>query len=736
MDRADFSNSSNNDPSTDRVPANFDGTAENVWAQALSHLLKTPGIVYVAIWNSPTIANDSRDSSDLEIVAEAGRSNPRIFWRQRAECFLAALDQPGRVPLLGQQDEQGIDTPVLSFLLLINRAQHCFGLELQFEDARLATEAAGAIQAAAQYCATIGWPCAPPENPSSSEPMVSADTRLSSTTGDDTWIWNGPSPDRQSTPAVAVPIAARGFAHHSPANANPVPRQDSASTNATPPATRVGLTEPDYRRFVRQVHASLDPKETAYAVANECRRLVGCERVVVLSFQRGRFLVKAVSGQPAVNRRSKWIQLLEQLANKSLSVGHGLDYPNPEPLPPQLESPLQSYLMETRSRSLMLVPINERDTSLDAEEADLQKKRRRTNRVIGGLVFESLTAEGEFHNRTTALVSAQEIGGDALRLSYRHSRLFLYPVWHFLGQTKAMALARRLPVAAIVGLVLVGLLALAFFPATFYVSSEGTLVPKIQHRVFAPMQGTVETVLVKPNDQVGVGQPLLKLQNHDLDLKLRQVEGELEVVSTQIDSRRRLDRSPTNKDFEYWDQLEGMPVAVLEARQANLRTQLSLLQQQKSLTIVSSQIGGRVLTWNVQEELTQRPVQMGQLLMEVADTEGEWELELNLPDRRVGHLLHAIQQEEEPLRVEFVMAAEPTRRFSGRLLRTAAVTAASTEDGSYVKIRVALDAADVRFLQTNTDVSAKIICGQANLGYVWLQDVFEFIERQVFFYLW
>ncbi|MBL8891266.1 MAG: efflux RND transporter periplasmic adaptor subunit [Planctomycetaceae bacterium] len=735
MDRADFSNSPTNDPNGRRLPADRDRTAENLWGDVLKHLLRTPEIVFVAIWQTPTCASGPQDTSELEVIAEAGVLNPRVFWQQRAQCYLAALRQPGRVPILGQANEQGVDAPVLSVLLLANQVQPSVGLELQFEDGASANAVANAIHTTAHYCESIGWPCATQDNTPSRNSTVARDIRLPSTTGDETWVWNGPSPDEEPRGTSSAHFSASGPAHSTGANAPTTVPQRQASGEVAPSA-RANLTEPDYRRFVRQVHASLDPKETAYAVANECRRLIGCERVVVLWYQRGRFLVKAISGQPAVNRRSKWIQLLEQLANRSLSIGQGLDYPNPVQLPPQLAAPLQSYLMETRSRSLLLVPITERDTNIEAEEPDLQKKRRKTNSVIGGLVFESLTAEGEFHNQPSVLVSAQEIGGDALRLAYRHRQLFLYPIWHFLGRTKAMALARRLPTAAIISLVVVGLLALAFFPATFYVSSEGTLLPKTQHRVFAPMQGTVESVLVKPNDLVGVGQPLLKLQNHDLDLKLRQVEGELEVVSTQIDSRRRLDRSPTTKDFEYWDQLEGMPVAVLEARQANLRTQLSLLQQQKSLTVVSSQIGGRVLTWNVQEELTQRPVQMGQLLMEVADTEGEWELELNLPDRRVGHLLNAIRQDEEPLRVEFVMAAEPTRRFSGRLLRTAAVTAASTEDGSYVKVRVALDGQSVRFLQSNTDVSAKIFCGQANLGYLWLQDVLEFAERQVFFYLW
>jgi multidrug efflux pump subunit AcrA (membrane-fusion protein) len=383
-----------------------------------------------------------------------------------------------------------------------------------------------------------------------------------------------------------------------------------------------------------------------------------------------------------------------------------------------------------------MVPIAERDRRLEPEALDLQKKPPSSNRIVAGLVFESLAAEGDYRSDRTALLAAEELGGDALRSAYRHRQLFLYPLWHLLGQTRAVALARRLPVAGIAVGLLLALVALAFYPATFYVSSSGTLVPAIQQRVYAPMDGIVETVLVKPNDWVGAGQPLLRMRNYDLDLKLRQVEGELAIVSEQIDRRRRRDRSPLDANVAAWDELQGTSVAVLESQQANLRERLSLLQQQSLLSVVNSQVAGRVITWNVHEELKQRAVPMGRLLLEVADTAGEWQLELNLPDRRVGHLWNAVRHSETPLKVEFVMAADPTQRYWGTLLEVAPVTAASTEDGSFVKVRVALDDTGIQVLQTNTEVSARIFCGTASLGYVWLQDVFEFVERQVFFYLW
>lgn len=742
MERADFSNSANEEPGGRRSLAeNREELTENraeaggdSWAHVLRLVIQSKDIAYAAIWNAA--------GSESNFVTEAGQRNAKILFVQRVECCVSAQRGSGNIPLVVQKSDVGADVLVMSFLMLAKGHQQV-GLELQFADEVTVEAGTNTLQAIVESIGSLGWHLAK-SNIDNIAPNTGAsrtDAALAPLPKSDAWVWTGTNSSRAlasshsqngTDPEKLESTIAHGLLRGQPKSAT----QDSQFEQSTKPTTSSGLHEQDYRRFVRQVHLSLDPTETSYAVANECRRLLGCERVTVLWFHRGRFVVKAISGQPAVNRRSKWVQLLEQLANRTLQVGRGLDYPNPDPLAPQIAQPLETYLLESRSRSLTILPIYERDPSLESEEADLQKKRRGANRVIAGLVLESLTAEGEYHGKVTALVSAQEIGGDALRAANRHRQLFLYPLWHLLGRTKTMALARRLPVAVIAGLVLIGLLALAFFPATFYVSSEGTLVPQAQQRIYAPMDGIVEAVLVKPNDLIGVGQPLLRMRNFELDVKVRRVEGELEMVTAQIEARHRLDRSPTDKNFEFWNQLDGMPVNVLEARQANLRTQLSLLQQQTQMAVVNSQVAGRVLTWNVQEELKDRPVPMGRLLMEVADTDGQWELELNLPDRRVGHLLEAMSRNEDSLQVEFVMAAEPTRRFSGRVTKVAPVTAASTEDGSYVKVRVALEAADVRVLQTNTDVSAKIMCGQASLGYVWLQDVLEFLERQVFFYVW
>ncbi|MDP1560106.1 MAG: HlyD family efflux transporter periplasmic adaptor subunit [Pirellulaceae bacterium] len=702
---------------------NLDGAGTSYWKPLLARLVTVPELSYASIWSMSE--TEPNESAEPQIIAETGVVNSQLFWAQRVECCLAASREPGSVPLVTQRRADGAASLVMSCIGFAKTVERIV-LELQFVDGVPELGGTEVLKLAANELAGLGW--AARVGGRANEEMRAKESHRPSD-----WVWNG------------VGFGIGGMPSGDGGHEVGDNRTDSAiGDNRTDRAVRdrvvhdnaVGDTVDAYREFVRQVHGSLDPQETSYAVANECRRLIGCERVTVLWWRRGRFVVKAISGQTAVNRRSKWVQLLERLAGVAVKSGSGLEYPSTEPLPKQIDIPLEAYLLESRSRWMTLLPVLERDPALDVEQVDLKKKRRTSNSVIAVLVFETLTLEKQLAEQGRTLTVAQEVGGSALRLSHQHRQLLFYPLWHFLGQTKAMALARRLPAAAIVGLVTVSLLALALFPATFYVSSEGTLVPQVRQRVFAPMDGIIESVLVGPNDSVGVGQPLLRMKNYDLDVRVRQVEGELAMVRAQMEVRNRRDRSPTQSPLGFADQLNETPPAVLKSRQLNLQTQLSLLQQQMMLSVVSSQVSGRVLTWNVQEELKGRPVPMGRLLMEVADTDGRWELELNLPDRRVGHLLNAVRQQSEPLAVEFVMAAEPTRRFTGRVLSIAPVTGASTEDGSYVKVRVELESDDVRVLQTNTDVSAKIICGKASLGYVWLQDVFEFVERQVFFYLW
>jgi len=73
--------------------------------------------------------------------------------------------------------------------------------------------------------------------------------------------------------------------------------------------------------FTHQIHGSLDLKETAYAVVNDGRKLVGCDRLSVALKISGRVMVEAISGQEIVEQRSNLVRELTRVCKTVIRSG-------------------------------------------------------------------------------------------------------------------------------------------------------------------------------------------------------------------------------------------------------------------------------------------------------------------------------------------------------------------------------------------------------------------------------
>lgn len=482
--------------------------------------------------------------------------------------------------------------------------------------------------------------------------------------------------------------------------------------------------------FCQNIHRSLRLEETACCVANELVSLLKLDRVSVVGQFRHRWTVQAVSGQIDCHRRSDTVRQLEVLTHIVARNGQSVHYPEDLPTVPQpVRKALEQYLEISPARSMMIRPITR---SSDVEGA---KNARRTDSLPESvLVLESFGDEREFGTRPH-LHEALLLAGGALQRSHDHNRLFLLPVWQFLGNLHCVMTARRHSLA-IGGMgCLVVLALLCFWPARFYVTCNGVMVPALRHRIYAPLDGIVEQVFVSPDQTVEQNQPLVRLRNYSLETRIQQVQRQLAVVQQQIRVRHHRIRSDKVQD-RFPDRDSQTPLAVLLKEETNLVLQQQLLDQQKQQALVASPIAGTVTTWQVDQELRQRPVPMGRVMMEVADLQGDWKLELYLPDRRIGHLLQAARHGDSPLQVEFVVAAQPDQRFRGTLSRIDLTTAASHEDGRFIRLQAELEGDSLPPLRNESQVTAKIFCGQRTLGYVWFHDLTEFLQKRVFLFLW
>ena len=120
-------------------------------------------------------------------------------------------------------------------------------------------------------------------------------------------------------------------------------------------------------------------------------------------------------------------------------------------------------------------------------------------------------------------------------------------------------------------------------------------------------------------------------------------------------------------------------------------------------------------------------------MLTVVDPSGPWELELSLPERRLKHVDAA--QIGEALQVTFMLSTLPGREFAGRVVEIERSAEVRGEEGNTVLVRVALDAAELPPLRSDTTVTAKIHCGRRAIGYVWFCDLIEAMQTQVLFWL-
>ena len=123
-----------------------------------------------------------------------------------------------------------------------------------------------------------------------------------------------------------------------------------------------------------------------------------------------------------------------------------------------------------------------------------------------------------------------------------------------------------------------------------------------------------------------------------------------------------------------------------------------------------------------------RPVGRGELLVEVMNEQGPWNLELELPAKRFGHLLQATAENQSELSVTFIQATAPERTYAG-VIQQISTRTSNDDDGSAVILIQASINDDQTIRRTiGAEVIAKISCGNKSLGYVCFGDMLDWVR--------
>jgi hypothetical protein len=478
-------------------------------------------------------------------------------------------------------------------------------------------------------------------------------------------------------------------------------------------------------RFLVQVHRSLDLLPTAYAIANEGREVIGADRVSVAIARGRRYRVEVVSGLDSIDRRAEQVKLLERLTTLVMATGEPLWYGDAtDELPPQVDAALQTYLDQSHSKSLWIIPLRPAGSDTTTRSPHL-----------GALIVERLEQSGSEPGIAERCQLVAQHGGVALASALQHNRIFLRPFWQWLGQASWLVQSHHWPktllaLAVVASLVVGG----AVVQQDFFVAAQGTLQPAVQRDVFAPIDGTVVTVPVRHADLVQRGQLLVQLENSSLDYEITTVSGQLTTTRQQISAQARALAQSHRATPEEQSRLGGL-LQELRQTETNLVQQLELLQQRQALLDIRCEFPGQVVTWEVAEKLLHRPVQRGQVLMTVVDPDREWELQLFVPERHMGHVWQAARDSQPGLPVTFMLSSHPGESFTGQVTEIQRTTQAYQDEPNAVLVRVAIDKSKLPQLHTETSVSAKINCGRQSAGFVWFHDLLAAVQAKILFWL-
>jgi hypothetical protein len=505
-------------------------------------------------------------------------------------------------------------------------------------------------------------------------------------------------------------------------------------------------------RFARSVHERLDPVHTAFVLANEARRIIGCDRVGVLVKRGGRLRLEAVSGQESVERRASVVQAVEALVRVVARAGEPLWHPEPgSELPEQIEEELENYIDESHATALAIIPLEKprptpvvKPGGVDAVAvAKAEAAPRSVPEPIGALVAEWFSAsnfEGGKRPRVD-LVAAH--GAVALANALEHTGLPLFRLIDLAGRSRVLTTARNLPRTVLAGLTaLAALAALVLVPAELRLEAKGTLEPVHRRDVFAGIEGVVERLEpgIEHGAEVKAGQQLATLRNTEVEVALVDVLGRKASSEEQLVSTRRSLLEDRKLSADERTRLAGR-AAQLQREIESLDEQRTLLEAKRAELRVKSPIDGVIVSWQVRDRLLLRPVEKGQVLLRVADKTGPWELELHMPDDRLGHVnraMAAATASGTSLKVDYILATDPGTRHTGTIREIHELAEVRGDQGNTVLVRVTIDPErhEKEHLGAGASVTARIACGPRPLGYVWFHDVLAFIQTRILFRLW
>ena len=437
--------------------------------------------------------------------------------------------------------------------------------------------------------------------------------------------------------------------------------------------------------LVTQLQKCESTKAAASVIAQEGAAHLGASRVSVLVESGGQFDVAAISGVREVNKDSEAARAIRDVATSIaerttvlLSESADASYANSAAVLQQ-NGTTRCITLKTEDDSGSAVAITFVEFS---EQSTLPDERQ----------IEQLCTPAEA----------------TLRALHRSEQSYL--------SRHIKSRRTRWTIAAVLSLLI-----LAAWPTSFEIEVPGQIIATNHQRIFAPENGVIQEVNFSNEQLVDDNADLLQLSNADIDLELRRLQGEIDTTMAEhaaVSTQQR-----TTGDVSLSPQIQRLAMQV-----KNLKAEQSLVESRRNELTIQAPFSGRVFRHNPQQELMLRPVQRGQLLLEIVPNDGKWHLDLSIPARLENYLRDHLSTTKQQPTVRYVVRAAPDADWTTTL--TTVENAVQIVNGEMTCRAIA----DIKTLpdielRPGTSITARIYCGNRSVGFVWFREVIEFWQQ-------
>ena len=520
--------------------------------------------------------------------------------------------------------------------------------------------------------------------------------------------------------------------------------------------------------FACQIHATLDPTTVSYYVANEGRRLIGCDRLSVATREGKKAKIEAVSGADVVEKRATQIKLMRRLCQAVIKWEEKLVYRGvkDDGLPPDVYEALDKYLAESNAKLLVLQPLR------DKREKDKESKEYKPGKARSALLMECF----EPPEKPEPLLARLDVIGrhagsalyNALEMRKIPMSLFWKPV---LMVQEGLGSKTRLymTLGTIAAVLLIA--AMIWVPYELKMDAKGQLLPVDRKTVFAPRTGKIVKFNVERNIPVPASGVLIEMWDPELGKTIGDLNSKIAQTLASIksiDYQAGLLSNRTEKDTflqkeQYYAKKVDLESAVTELRMLKEEFNANA-GQVGAYSVCAPRMmaeGVRIKDplWKVlsgndfKSDLEGKMVRPSDPLFSIGDVNGAWEIEIKIPQKHIGQVRAAYKAKgtdpNEELDVDLKLESHVTKTFRGKLAwRKISAQAIPNKDDHnetdpvfYAYVRVsgddiaAEDQIPVDLNLASVGVRGKVCCGKHAMGYSLFYGVWEFLNEKVFQYL-